>query len=223
MGLLPPRRPRKWLKRSSSSYSSRGIAQLHSVERCRPLKPSDDWDGSRTWVGTACGALRKRRWLPKGSEPMQAHTSCIPWQRHVAPLPTGPSSPQPPFSLRASRGWGKSPPSAAEDCDRVRYPTGGLIETNGGFRGTYEFTSGSGSSGSGKRMWVVKSSSAARPTWKNAWLASSRAQFTPATVAQLATCGCGVPAVERPCHVDIQWFETLLELNLWVARGATCL
>ena len=155
--LPPPRTPRRWLKRSCSSFSNWDIAQLHSVERYQPLKLSDCWDGSRTWVGTDFGVSQKHQWLPKANGPMQARTSCKPWRRHAAPLPTGPSLPRPPFHLRASQGWGKSPPSVAQDCVLVQSRTRGSKETNGGSPGTWGVTLRSGSPGSGRRTWVVKS------------------------------------------------------------------
>ena len=46
-------------------------------------------------------------------------------------------------------------------------------------------------------MWVVKSSSAARPTWKKAWLAFSKAQCTPVTASTV-----GDVRVRRSCAME---------------------
>ena len=45
---------------------------------------------------------------------------------------------------QTTQGWGKPPPSDAQDCDRVRYRTRGLRETNGGYRETWDFCRGVG-------------------------------------------------------------------------------
>ena len=78
------------------------------------------------------GNKRSQRDQDTPAEAMQARTSCKPWRWHAAPLTSGPSLPRPPFLLRASQGWGKSPPSAAHECVLVWSRTGGSRETHVG-------------------------------------------------------------------------------------------
>ena len=177
----PPRkRPREWLRKSCYSFSSRDIDLQHSVEQYPPSRPSTYWGGYQTWAGTASGAWPGRRWLPKAKGLTQAHTSCRSWQRRAAPPRTGPSSPPRPSPLPVSRGWERSPQSVAPVCDRDPFRTGGSNGMSDGYPEMWGVTSRSGSSGSGRHMLDARSSSAAHPSWRREWLASSRGPYMPA-------------------------------------------
>ena len=123
---------------------------------------------------------------------------------HVVQTMVEPCSTPTDWSIFAVAAISFVPPSAAQVCVLVRSRTGGSRDTTGGSQGKWGVTSGSVSSGSGRRTWVVKSSSAAHLTWKRARLASSRAPYTLATAGTI-----GDVRVQRSCDGG-------------VSPGATC-
>ena len=184
-----PRTHSDWPRKSFCSYSARGTGPRRSGAASPPCMLSGSWTGYRLSAGNASGAWPNRRWLPRGTDPMQAHTSSKSWPRPASHQRIGVSLPPPSCPLAASHGLAKSHQSGGRAFDPSPWPSGVLNATHDGSPVIWGSSLVNGPTGCGKSSLEGRSWSRPRRFRRRAWPACSTAAPTPPTV--------GIPGAER--------------------------
>ena len=177
-----PRTHSDWPRKSFCSYSARGTGPRRSGAASPPCMLSGSWTGYRLSAGNASGAWPNRRWLPRGTDPMQAHTSSKSWPRPASHQRIGVSLPPPSCPSAASHGLAKSHQSGGRAFDPSPWPSGVLNATHDGSPVIWGSSLVNGPTGCGKGSLEGRSWSRPRRFWRRAWPACSTAAPTPPTV-----------------------------------------